>query len=472
MLNRVVQLFLICCFSFVAHGVELKDENGRYRHDDPEVRAELLSIAQTYEVNMKADKALVLYKFLSENWQKEGLEHSLKAACQRMFNIYLRQDRIGNYWDEIQSCPQDVKKDIFLNFAENRFKDEEVLLIYKHLTEQWGNNVPNFSSDLCRSIAKTRLISKEPELYTDIISGCKLEDVAIGEQKAIDYQLGILKIRNYDSNKVVEKKVFGLSDFIAKVEKVSLQKSKPDLSAHLIMSYLINNQEGKIAELECSREEMVKGYLGWAHFAVLEAENSRALHRYRTLIDDWSESPDDQFRACQHVYWLLSPLGDINKLKKNMEDCPDMVYSEKIFGEGQPPLMAGFMELTYGAGQENSEYAPIKKVRAQYPQSALSRGEEGYVVLRFTIDRQGLTKDFEVVEAKSFKQSKKEPNWITEFEENGFRYIGRTGRDSKIFNKAAISAAKQMRYIPRYVNGEPVEVPGVLHKFTFTMSRD
>ena len=40
---------------------------------------------------------------------------------------------------------------------------------------------------------------------------------------------------------------------------------------------------------------------------------------------------------------------------------------------------------------------------------------------------------------------------------------------STIFNRAAIKAALKFKYKPRIVNGEPIEVQGVLNRITFRL---
>jgi protein TonB len=87
----------------------------------------------------------------------------------------------------------------------------------------------------------------------------------------------------------------------------------------------------------------------------------------------------------------------------------------------------------------DGEYLPIVKVRPIYPNSALSRGIEGYVIVEFTVTRQGTTRDVVIVEAKP-------PN---------------------VFDRAAIQAAQKFKYKPRVIDGEPIEVPGVQNKITF-----
>ena len=98
----------------------------------------------------------------------------------------------------------------------------------------------------------------------------------------------------------------------------------------------------------------------------------------------------------------------------------------------------GGLALDSGDG----EYLPIVKVSPVYPRRALSRGIEGYVIVEFTVTKQGSVRDPIVVEA--------EP--------------------ANLFDKAAKDAAKKFKYKPRVVNGEPVEVEGVQNRITFEIS--
>ena len=91
-----------------------------------------------------------------------------------------------------------------------------------------------------------------------------------------------------------------------------------------------------------------------------------------------------------------------------------------------------------GFGVSDGEYLPIVKVAPVYPSRALSRGLEGYVIVEFTVTRQGTVKDVFVVESTS-----------------------------SLFERAAMEAALKFKYKPRVIDGEPVEVPGVQNKITF-----
>lgn len=93
----------------------------------------------------------------------------------------------------------------------------------------------------------------------------------------------------------------------------------------------------------------------------------------------------------------------------------------------------------FGLSPSDGEYLPIVKVQPVYPRRALSRGIEGYVIVEFTVTKQGTTKDIRVVEA--------DPQGV--------------------FDRAAVQAAAKFKYKPRVVDGQPIEVPGVQNKITF-----
>lgn len=92
----------------------------------------------------------------------------------------------------------------------------------------------------------------------------------------------------------------------------------------------------------------------------------------------------------------------------------------------------------FGLAPSDGEYLPIVKVQPIYPRRALSRGVEGYVIVEFTVTKQGTTKDVFVVESTS-----------------------------SMFDNAAMKAAAKFKYKPRVVDGQPIEVPGVQNKITF-----
>ncbi len=97
--------------------------------------------------------------------------------------------------------------------------------------------------------------------------------------------------------------------------------------------------------------------------------------------------------------------------------------------------LEGGLALESGDG----EYLPIVKVAPVYPRRALQRGIEGFVIVEFTVTKQGTVRDPIVVEANP----------------------------SGIFEQAAMDAAMKFKYKPRVVNGEATEVSGVQNRITF-----
>lgn len=89
---------------------------------------------------------------------------------------------------------------------------------------------------------------------------------------------------------------------------------------------------------------------------------------------------------------------------------------------------------------DNQEYSPLLKVSPRYPLRAARSGWEGYVIVEFTVDETGRTRDAYVIESTS-----------------------------SVFEDSALEAVSQFRYIPRIVDGERVPVQDVRNKLTFEL---
>ena len=99
----------------------------------------------------------------------------------------------------------------------------------------------------------------------------------------------------------------------------------------------------------------------------------------------------------------------------------------------------GPLELPAGASQSGMP-VPLVKVAAVYPQRAIGRGLEGFVIVEFTVTAAGTVIDVRVVDASD-----------------------------SVFVANAIAAAEKFRYRPRFVDGQAVATHGVLNKFTFEL---
>jgi protein TonB len=89
--------------------------------------------------------------------------------------------------------------------------------------------------------------------------------------------------------------------------------------------------------------------------------------------------------------------------------------------------------INIGAGGSDRDVIPLVRVNPDYPQRALRRNIEGWVVVQFTITPAGTVKDAKVVDA--------EPKGI--------------------FEDAALKAIARWRYNPKVVDGVAVERVGV-----------
>lgn len=113
--------------------------------------------------------------------------------------------------------------------------------------------------------------------------------------------------------------------------------------------------------------------------------------------------------------------------------------------EMSTPITAPEIELSAGLGfnVSDGDYIPLVKVEPMYPRRARARGQEGFVLLEFTITRNGTVRDAIVISS--------EPKGV--------------------FDEVALEAARKFRYRPKSLNGETVEVTGVQNKFVFKLKR-
>lgn len=110
----------------------------------------------------------------------------------------------------------------------------------------------------------------------------------------------------------------------------------------------------------------------------------------------------------------------------------------------KPGKIRASLDLSIGDGLQatDGEYLPIVKVAPQYPRRALTRGIEGYVILEYTVTKNGSVKNIVVVEANP----------------------------ANMFDRAAIKSAERYKYKPRIIDGKAVEVTGIRTKITFKLA--
>ena len=137
----------------------------------------------------------------------------------------------------------------------------------------------------------------------------------------------------------------------------------------------------------------------------------------------------------------------LQKATSNSETAP---YAHGLLAEiydkkGETDL-AAFHRQTIAESRLNNDrsYLPIFVPSPQYPKRAVSRGKEGYAIVKITITATGAVSEPELVKESPEKWG---------------------------FGKAALKVAHKLKYAPKIINGEAQEVPGVLYKFSFSIAK-
>lgn len=106
----------------------------------------------------------------------------------------------------------------------------------------------------------------------------------------------------------------------------------------------------------------------------------------------------------------------------------------------EPTAEIGSIKQIGGAGE--GDLLPIMRVQPEYPQRALLRGTEGWVIVEFIVDELGRVLEPRVIEASP----------------------------AGVFDRAAVKAVLRYKYKPRVLNGEPQVVNGVRQRIVFSLS--
>lgn len=119
-------------------------------------------------------------------------------------------------------------------------------------------------------------------------------------------------------------------------------------------------------------------------------------------------------------------------------DTPDIGDDAIIVGGLDPanPNIGGLAAM-------DGEMIPLSVPTPRYPRRASQRGTEGYCTVQFTVTAQGTTRDITVVDCPD-----------------------------SIFERSSVRAAAKIKFKPKVVDGNAVEVPGQQYKFTFQMAQE
>lgn len=134
------------------------------------------------------------------------------------------------------------------------------------------------------------------------------------------------------------------------------------------------------------------------------------------------------------------PPPDVPKPPPRLVDIPfELEGSGFVEARYVPPAKGGPGPI---AGYGNGDYIPMLTVAPDYPRRAAARGQEGYVIVEYTVDELGRVVDAQVIFAEPVQ----------------------------VFDRAALKAVQRYKYKPRVVDGQPVQVHGVRQKITFELA--
>lgn len=105
------------------------------------------------------------------------------------------------------------------------------------------------------------------------------------------------------------------------------------------------------------------------------------------------------------------------------------------------PQIRAEVSIGLGGLSADGEYLPIVKVAPMYPRRANSRGIEGYCTVQYTVTKSGSVKDPVAIDCQP----------------------------SGYFERASIQAALKFKYKPRVIDGEAIDVSGVMNRFTYEL---
>ena len=134
--------------------------------------------------------------------------------------------------------------------------------------------------------------------------------------------------------------------------------------------------------------------------------------------------------------------SDPTRLDDHIQVLAD--WGEGLFKQGmEDEATSRYRQIGRLKEHVTTDVQPIRRVAPRYPTDALRRGKSGFVEWQFTVDEDGLVVNPEVVRREG----------------------------PKSFEKASLDALKQFRYVPRFVDGKAVAIPGVTSVITFKIER-
>lgn len=166
----------------------------------------------------------------------------------------------------------------------------------------------------------------------------------------------------------------------------------------------------------------------------------------------------DESIAIDYLERAVDTLGTATEETKELSAAAHAKLVSLYTDRGNASLAAEHQEAiaSIGASMQQMDYLPVKRVAPRYPKISFNRGLEAYVDLVFTVATDGSVEDVVVTDVRVNLVSKGTSN-------------ARDSVDGRRFAEAAKRAVSEFEYTPRFVDGEPIAVPGVRTRIRFQM---
>ncbi len=164
-------------------------------------------------------------------------------------------------------------------------------------------------------------------------------------------------------------------------------------------------------------------------FNMVMAENEQEVQRRRRSVPEQPKAPEVPEQM---------PTSRVNTQQTQLSPMATPALGLNTAVEG-----LAISAPTFGDFGVNQQVMPLYRVEPRYPQRALKRGMEGYVIMKFTIDSTGKPVDIEVVESNP----------------------------KRVFDREAMRALTKWKYQPKTEGGQPVPQYGQSVKLEFKLAK-
>ncbi len=279
-----------------------------------------------------------------------------------------------------------------------------------------------------------------------------------GESNSDDEKRAVELYEKYfhilDNNKTIKDQKY-LSQFVALI--YADYNAKAEKAKISYIKKAIKIAEGlNLPNSSIANYELNFALLRYKTSNVLQAEKllKSSLERYQ------SEFGEDHFKVGENLFWLAK----ISMAMKKREKAEIQFLKALEIFDGNDAASIALAQSTHAflvnlyedmglsdkatmhcqaIAQERPKdfdlyIDPLYRRAPEYPDAAQRHSKEGHVILEFTVDENGITKDIQVVESSS-----------------------------KIFENESIKAATKFRFAPSIKEGELVPTLGVRNKIIF-----